>query len=75
MHLLRREVEEPPTELRYRQWVAYFIFSCFLGNDKSTIPTPIVSMFRDIDANGKEIGITHTLAKWGSVSRKIKVKT
>uniref|UniRef100_A0A2N9HG98 Aminotransferase-like plant mobile domain-containing protein n=1 Tax=Fagus sylvatica TaxID=28930 RepID=A0A2N9HG98_FAGSY len=48
--LLRREIEEPPTELRYRQWTAYFIFSCFLGNDKSTIPTPIVGMFRDIDA-------------------------
>jgi hypothetical protein len=48
--ILRREIEEPPTELRYRQWVAYFIFSCFLGNDKSTVPTPIVSMFRDIDA-------------------------
>uniref|UniRef100_A0A2N9HS89 Aminotransferase-like plant mobile domain-containing protein n=1 Tax=Fagus sylvatica TaxID=28930 RepID=A0A2N9HS89_FAGSY len=48
--LLRREIEEPPTELRYRQWVAYFIFSCFLGNDKSTVPTPIVGMFRDIDA-------------------------
>jgi hypothetical protein len=48
--LLRREREEPPTELRYRQWTAYFIFSCFLGNDKSTIPTPIVGMFRDIDA-------------------------
>uniref|UniRef100_A0A2N9IZM0 Aminotransferase-like plant mobile domain-containing protein n=1 Tax=Fagus sylvatica TaxID=28930 RepID=A0A2N9IZM0_FAGSY len=48
--LLRREIEEPPTELRYRQWVAYFIFSCFLGNDKSTIPTPIVGMFRDVDA-------------------------
>uniref|UniRef100_A0A2N9I6H3 Aminotransferase-like plant mobile domain-containing protein n=1 Tax=Fagus sylvatica TaxID=28930 RepID=A0A2N9I6H3_FAGSY len=31
-------------------WTAYFIFSCFLGNDKSTIPTPIVGMFRDIDA-------------------------
>jgi hypothetical protein len=31
--LLRREIEEPPTELRYRQWVAYFIFSCFLRND------------------------------------------
>uniref|UniRef100_A0A2N9FA29 Aminotransferase-like plant mobile domain-containing protein n=1 Tax=Fagus sylvatica TaxID=28930 RepID=A0A2N9FA29_FAGSY len=43
-------MEEPPTELRYRQWTAYFIFSCFLGNDKSTIPTPIVGMFRDIDA-------------------------
>uniref|UniRef100_A0A2N9HRE7 Aminotransferase-like plant mobile domain-containing protein n=1 Tax=Fagus sylvatica TaxID=28930 RepID=A0A2N9HRE7_FAGSY len=40
--LLVREIEEPPTELRYRQWTAYFIFSCFLGNDKSTIPTPIV---------------------------------
>jgi hypothetical protein len=26
--LLRREIEEPPTELRYHQWVAYFIFSC-----------------------------------------------
>uniref|UniRef100_A0A2N9F0B9 Aminotransferase-like plant mobile domain-containing protein n=1 Tax=Fagus sylvatica TaxID=28930 RepID=A0A2N9F0B9_FAGSY len=48
--LLRREIEEPPTELRYCQWTAYFIFSCFLGNDKSTIPTPIVGMFRDIDA-------------------------
>jgi hypothetical protein len=43
--LLRREIEEPPTELRYRQWAAYF-----LRNDKSIIPTPIVSMFRDIDA-------------------------
>jgi hypothetical protein len=48
--ILRRDREEPPTELRYRQWAAYFIFSCFLGNDKSTIPTPIVGMFRDIDA-------------------------
>ena len=48
--ILRREIEEPPTELRYRQWVAYFIFSCFLGNNKSTVPTPIVGMFRDIDA-------------------------
>uniref|UniRef100_A0A2N9GK19 Aminotransferase-like plant mobile domain-containing protein n=1 Tax=Fagus sylvatica TaxID=28930 RepID=A0A2N9GK19_FAGSY len=47
--LLVREIEEPPTELRYRQWTAFFIFSCFLGNDKSTIPTPIVGMFRDID--------------------------
>ena len=47
--LLVREMEEPPTELRYRQWTAYFIFSCFLANDKSTIPTPIVGMFRDID--------------------------
>ena len=47
--LLVREIEEPPTELRYRQWTAYFIFSCFLGNDKSTISTPIVGMFRDID--------------------------
>jgi hypothetical protein len=47
--LLVREIEEPPMELRYRQWTAYFIFSCFLGNDKSTIPTPIVGMFRDID--------------------------
>uniref|UniRef100_A0A2N9I3T6 Aminotransferase-like plant mobile domain-containing protein n=1 Tax=Fagus sylvatica TaxID=28930 RepID=A0A2N9I3T6_FAGSY len=24
-------------------------FSCFLGNDKSTVPTPIVGMFRDVD--------------------------
>jgi hypothetical protein len=47
--LLVREMEEPPTELRYRQWTAYFIFSYFFGNDKSTIPTPIVGMFRDID--------------------------
>jgi hypothetical protein len=47
--LLRRERDEPPTELRYRQWTAYFIFSCFLGNDKSTVPTPIVGMFRDVD--------------------------
>uniref|UniRef100_A0A2N9G976 Aminotransferase-like plant mobile domain-containing protein n=1 Tax=Fagus sylvatica TaxID=28930 RepID=A0A2N9G976_FAGSY len=43
--LLRREIEEPPTELRYRQWTAYFIFSCFLGNDKSTIPTPIFTLY------------------------------
>ena len=48
--LLKREKEEPPTKLRYRQWMAYFIFSCFLGNDKSTVPTPIVGMFLDIDA-------------------------
>ena len=47
--ILRRDREEPPIELRYRQWAAYFIFSCFLGNDKSTVPTPIVGMFRDID--------------------------
>jgi hypothetical protein len=31
--VLRRDREEPPTELRYRQWAAYFIFSCFLGNE------------------------------------------
>jgi hypothetical protein len=47
--VLRRDREEPPTELRYRQWAAYFIFSCFLGNDRSIVPTPIVGMFRDID--------------------------
>jgi hypothetical protein len=47
--ILRRDREEPPTELRYRQWAAYFIFSCFLGNDRSIVPTPIVGMFRDID--------------------------
>jgi hypothetical protein len=47
--VLRRDREEPPTELRYRQWLAYFIFSCFLGNDRSIVPTPIVGMFRDID--------------------------
>uniref|UniRef100_A0A2N9G6H3 Aminotransferase-like plant mobile domain-containing protein n=1 Tax=Fagus sylvatica TaxID=28930 RepID=A0A2N9G6H3_FAGSY len=48
--ILRRDREEPPTELRYCQWAAYFIFSCFLRNDKSTIPTPIIGMFRDIGA-------------------------
>jgi hypothetical protein len=47
--LFRREMDEPPTELRYRQWTAYFMFSCSLGNDKSTVPTPIVGMFRDVD--------------------------
>jgi hypothetical protein len=47
--LLRREMDEPPTELRYHQWTAYFIFSCFLGNDKSTVPIPIIGMFRDVD--------------------------
>uniref|UniRef100_A0A2N9FES7 Aminotransferase-like plant mobile domain-containing protein n=1 Tax=Fagus sylvatica TaxID=28930 RepID=A0A2N9FES7_FAGSY len=46
--VLRRDREEPPTELRYRQWAAYLIFSCFLGNDRSIVPTPIVGMFRDI---------------------------
>uniref|UniRef100_A0A2N9F750 Aminotransferase-like plant mobile domain-containing protein n=1 Tax=Fagus sylvatica TaxID=28930 RepID=A0A2N9F750_FAGSY len=40
--VLRRDREEPPTELRYRQWAAYLIFSCFLGNDRSIVPTPIV---------------------------------
>jgi hypothetical protein len=47
--VLRRDREEPPTELRYRQWAAYLIFSCFLGNDRSIVPTPIVGMFRDIN--------------------------
>uniref|UniRef100_A0A2N9EUV3 Aminotransferase-like plant mobile domain-containing protein n=1 Tax=Fagus sylvatica TaxID=28930 RepID=A0A2N9EUV3_FAGSY len=47
--LLRGERDEPPTELRYRKWTTYFIFSYFLGNDKSTVPTPIVGMFRDVD--------------------------
>ncbi len=47
--LLRREKDEPSTELRYHQWTTYFIFSCFLGNDKSTVPTLIVGMFRDVD--------------------------
>ena len=48
--VLRKDREEPPTELRYRQWAAYFIFSCFFGNDMSTVPMPIVGMFRDVDA-------------------------
>ena len=47
--LLKREKEEPPIELRYHQWTVYFIFSCFLDNNKSTVPTPIVGMFRDVD--------------------------
>uniref|UniRef100_A0A2N9FDV4 Aminotransferase-like plant mobile domain-containing protein n=1 Tax=Fagus sylvatica TaxID=28930 RepID=A0A2N9FDV4_FAGSY len=47
--LLRREKDEPSTELRYRQWTAYFIFSYFLSNDKSTAPTPIVGMLWDVD--------------------------
>ena len=48
--LLEEEKNKPPNELRYRQWAAYFIFSCFLGDDKTTVPTPIVGMFRDVDA-------------------------
>uniref|UniRef100_A0A2N9G1L4 Aminotransferase-like plant mobile domain-containing protein n=1 Tax=Fagus sylvatica TaxID=28930 RepID=A0A2N9G1L4_FAGSY len=40
--LLEEEKSEPPNKLRYRQWVAYFIFSCFLGDDQTTVPTPIV---------------------------------
>ena len=43
--ILRRDREEPPTELRYRQWAAYFIFSCFFGNDKSTVPKPSSACF------------------------------
>ena len=58
--LLRRERDKPPTELLYRQWTAYFIFSCFLGNDKSTAPTPIVGMFRDVD--------TLREYEWGSLT-------
>uniref|UniRef100_A0A2N9ET30 Aminotransferase-like plant mobile domain-containing protein n=1 Tax=Fagus sylvatica TaxID=28930 RepID=A0A2N9ET30_FAGSY len=34
---------------RRPSWAAYLIFSCFLGNDRSIVPTPIVGMFRDID--------------------------
>lgn len=37
--LLEREREEPPTELRCHQW-----------DDQTTVPTPIVGMFWDIDA-------------------------
>uniref|UniRef100_A0A2N9GF26 Aminotransferase-like plant mobile domain-containing protein n=1 Tax=Fagus sylvatica TaxID=28930 RepID=A0A2N9GF26_FAGSY len=41
--ILRRDREEPPTELRYRQWAAYFIFSCFLGNDQVlSFPRPLL---------------------------------
>ncbi len=47
--LLRREKDEPFIELRYRQWTAYFIFSYFLSTDKSTDPTPIIGMLRDVD--------------------------
>ena len=47
---LEKELSEPPNELRYPQWVAYFVFSCFLGDDQNIVPTPIVGMFRDIDA-------------------------
>uniref|UniRef100_A0A2N9EQA0 Aminotransferase-like plant mobile domain-containing protein n=1 Tax=Fagus sylvatica TaxID=28930 RepID=A0A2N9EQA0_FAGSY len=48
--LLEEEREEPPTELRYRQWITNFIFNCFLGDDQTTVLTPIVVMFRDVNA-------------------------
>jgi hypothetical protein len=48
--LLRKEKDEPPTERQYCQWIAYFVFSCFFGNDKSTVCThTIVGMFRGVD--------------------------
>uniref|UniRef100_A0A2N9J7J2 Aminotransferase-like plant mobile domain-containing protein n=1 Tax=Fagus sylvatica TaxID=28930 RepID=A0A2N9J7J2_FAGSY len=47
--VLEGELQEPPTDLRYSQWMAYFIFNCFLGDDQSTIPTLIFGMFKDID--------------------------
>uniref|UniRef100_A0A2N9GU52 Aminotransferase-like plant mobile domain-containing protein n=1 Tax=Fagus sylvatica TaxID=28930 RepID=A0A2N9GU52_FAGSY len=62
--VLRRDREEPPTELRYRQWAAYFIFSCFLGNDRSIVPTPIVGMFRDIDTLRDFLGFWQFTVFW-----------
>uniref|UniRef100_A0A2N9GK92 Aminotransferase-like plant mobile domain-containing protein n=1 Tax=Fagus sylvatica TaxID=28930 RepID=A0A2N9GK92_FAGSY len=48
--VLRRDREEPPTELRYRQWAAISSFSAaFSGMTGPFVPTPIVGMFRDID--------------------------
>ena len=47
------------------------------GDSKLVLTRTHVHMFpythtQLISQNGKEIEITHTLAKWGSVSRKIK---
>ena len=49
------------------------------GDSKFVLTRTHVHMFPHahtqlISRNGKEIEITHTLAKWGSVSRKIKKK-
>uniref|UniRef100_A0A2N9F1V6 Reverse transcriptase domain-containing protein n=1 Tax=Fagus sylvatica TaxID=28930 RepID=A0A2N9F1V6_FAGSY len=40
---------EPPTDVRLRRLIVYFIASCFLGKDQTTIPLPILGMFLDLD--------------------------
>uniref|UniRef100_A0A2N9GEP3 Aminotransferase-like plant mobile domain-containing protein n=1 Tax=Fagus sylvatica TaxID=28930 RepID=A0A2N9GEP3_FAGSY len=44
--VLRRDREEPPTELRYRQWAAYISFSAaFSGTTGPSFPRPFRSAF------------------------------
>jgi hypothetical protein len=43
------ELYEPPTDVRLRRLIVYFIVSCFLGEDQTTIPLPILRMFLDLD--------------------------
>ena len=45
----RLELKHPPTDVQLRHWMAYFIASCFLREDQTTIPLPILGMFRDLD--------------------------
>jgi hypothetical protein len=40
------ELQEPPTDVHLRRLMVYFIASCFLGEDQTTIPLPILGMFR-----------------------------
>ena len=43
------ELQEPYTNVRLCRLMLYFITFCFLGEDQTTIPLPILRMFRDLD--------------------------
>uniref|UniRef100_A0A2N9FQL9 Aminotransferase-like plant mobile domain-containing protein n=1 Tax=Fagus sylvatica TaxID=28930 RepID=A0A2N9FQL9_FAGSY len=42
------ELQEPLTDVHLCHLMVYFISSCFLGEDQTTIPLPFLGMFRDL---------------------------
>ncbi|GMY32985.1 protein MAINTENANCE OF MERISTEMS isoform X2 [Fagus crenata] len=55
-----------PDEFALRRFFLYFIGSCFLGQDKSTIPAHLVGAVRDSSKIGKDSTIVHSLLDYRS---------
>lgn len=63
----RLELQEPPTDHRLLCWMAYFIISCFLGDDQTVVSTSILGLFKDIAMIREcDLGaLTYCLYLWG----------